>query len=49
MKTVRIVIERDEELDLLDVVCGELPLDKEENWWIVIGESQTRQLYGIKR
>lgn len=49
MKTVKIVIERDEELELLAVVCGELPIDKEENWWIVIGESQTRQLYGIKK
>lgn len=47
-KSITVTIERDEELELLDVIKN-FPGEKEENWWIVIGDSRTRLLYGIRK
>lgn len=44
---VIINLERDEDVDDLDVVAP-YP-GKKEQWWVIIGDSSTRQLYGIKK
>ncbi|KAG7661704.1 brr2 [[Candida] subhashii] len=46
---VKIVIERDEEMDSIDVVSQYYPGKKEEGWWIVVGDANIRQLYAIKK
>lgn len=49
-KFVTVTVERDEEMDSLEVVKNEnFPPVKQENWWIVVGDSKTRHLYGIKK
>lgn len=48
-KSIKIIIERDEEMDDLTVVSPRFPFPKTEGWWIVIGDSETRQLYAIKK
>lgn len=47
--TIKINISRDEEPDDLTVVSTQFPLTKSENWWVVVGEHSTRQLYAIKK
>lgn len=47
--SIKIIIERDEEMDDLTVVSARFPFPKTEGWWIVIGDSETRQLYAIKK
>ncbi|CAI5759394.1 unnamed protein product [Candida verbasci] len=47
-KIITVTIDRDEELESLDVVSP-LPFPKEENWWIVIGDKLINQLYAIKK
>lgn len=44
---VIVEVERDEDMDDLEVV-GRIP-GKKEQWWVIIGDAQTKQLYGIKR
>lgn len=48
-KLISVTIERDEELEDLDVVAARYPGQKREGWWVVIGDSESRQLYGIKK
>ncbi|EGW35791.1 uncharacterized protein SPAPADRAFT_131497 [Spathaspora passalidarum NRRL Y-27907] len=48
-KEITIKIERDEEMESLQVVCDKYPSAREEGWWLVIGDAQLRQLYAIKR
>lgn len=48
-KQITVTIERDEELDDLDVVAPRFPGEKREGWWVVVGDAQSRQLYGIKK
>lgn len=48
-KTITVVIERDEEMDDLDVVSSHFPFAKTEGWWVVVGDAATRQLYAIKK
>lgn len=49
-KFVTVTIDRDEEIESLEVVKNEnFPVTKQENWWIVVGDSKTRHLYGIKK
>ncbi|ODV80536.1 RNA helicase-related protein required for pre-mRNA splicing [Suhomyces tanzawaensis NRRL Y-17324] len=48
-KEITIVLERDEELEDLNVVAKHYPFTKEENWWVIIGDSSTKQLYSIKK
>lgn len=48
-KLISVTIERDEELEDLDVVAPRFPSQKREGWWVVIGDAQSRQLYGIKK
>lgn len=47
-KSITITIERDEEMEDLAVVAP-FPFAKTEGWWIVIGDSESRQLYAIKK
>ncbi|KAG5420021.1 brr2 [Candida metapsilosis] len=47
-ESIKVTLERDEELDSLDAVCR-LPFTKEENWWVVIGSPSLNQLYAIKK
>ncbi|WLF80619.1 Pre-mRNA-splicing helicase BRR2 [Lodderomyces elongisporus] len=44
-------LERDEEMESLEVVSNGLPISKTENWWIVVGvpSSGQSQLYAIKK
>lgn len=49
LKIVAVTVERDEEMDDLLVESARYPFSKQESWWIVIGDSTTRQLYGVKK
>lgn len=44
-----VTIERDEEMDDLLVESARFPFAKNESWWVVVGDSATRQLYGVKK
>lgn len=44
-----VTITRDEEPEDLSVVSPFYPYDKSENWWLVLGDSKTRELFAIKR
>lgn len=48
-KSIIIKLERDEEMDDLDIVSQYYPFPKQEGWWVVIGDSSTKQLYAIKK
>lgn len=48
-KEISIILERDEDMDDLEVVSAQYPYPKTEGWWIVIGDSASRQLYAIKK
>lgn len=48
-KKLTVVIERDEEMDDLAVVSARYPFEKTEAWWVVVGDSASRQLYAIKK
>ncbi|WPK24137.1 hypothetical protein PUMCH_001397 [Australozyma saopauloensis] len=48
-KEVIVTIERDEEMEDLEVETLRFPIAKAESWWVVVGDSATRQLYGIKK
>lgn len=48
-KEITITLERDEELEDLDVVTSHYDFPKTEGWWVVIGDSATKQLYAIKK
>lgn len=46
---IRVIIERDEEVDDFSVAAAFYPWQKDESWWVIIGDSATRQLYAIKK
>ncbi|CAK9439905.1 uncharacterized protein LODBEIA_P40050 [Lodderomyces beijingensis] len=46
--TLHVTLERDEDMESLEVVSP-LPFAKTENWWIVIGQAATNQLFAIKK
>lgn len=46
---ISVVIERDEEMEDLEVVSLRFPFAKTEGWWVVVGDAATRQLYAIKK
>lgn len=46
---IAIILERDEDMDDLEVVSEVYPITKNESWWVVIGDSKTKQLYAIKK
>ncbi|KAK7686801.1 hypothetical protein QCA50_009874 [Cerrena zonata] len=48
-KEISIILERDEDINDLEVVSAQYPYPKTEGWWIVIGDSASRQLYAIKK
>ncbi|SGZ50263.1 CIC11C00000000239 [Sungouiella intermedia] len=48
-KSITVIIDRDEEMDDLTVASLRFPFSKTEGWWIVVGDSETRQLYAIKK
>lgn len=48
-KEILITLERDEDLEDLDIVSQQYPFKKSEGWWIVIGDVSKRQLYAIKK
>ncbi|RLV91932.1 Pre-mRNA-splicing helicase BRR2 [Spathaspora sp. JA1] len=48
-KEITINIERDEEMESLEVVADRFPQVKLESWWLVIGDGKSRQLYAIKK
>lgn len=48
-KEIIIKLERDEDMDDLNVVAPFYPFPKKESWWIVIGDASSRQLYAIKK
>lgn len=49
MNQITVEIIRDDEPDSLSVVSEKYPNEKDENWWLVIGELSTRELYAIKK
>lgn len=48
-KEIVVTIERDEEMEDLEVNSTRFPFTKMEGWWVVVGDLATRQLYAIKR
>lgn len=46
---ITVTVERDEEMDSLEVVSDRFPGRKLESWWIVVGDAKSRQLYGIRK
>ncbi|EGV61861.1 Sec63-domain-containing protein [Yamadazyma tenuis ATCC 10573] len=46
---VTVNLERDEEMEDLSVVSSVFESHKREEWWIVIGDAASKQLYGIKK
>lgn len=46
---IKVLISRDEDVDDLLVVSERYPWPKNEGWWIVLGDSASKQLYAIKR
>ncbi|GME70575.1 unnamed protein product [Ambrosiozyma monospora] len=48
-KDIVINIERDEELDSPYVTSVSFPFNKSENWWIIVGDQNAKQLYAIKK
>ncbi|KAL6450180.1 BRR2 Pre-mRNA-splicing helicase BRR2 [Candida maltosa Xu316] len=49
-KKLTVIIDRDEEMESLEVVKNSnYPITKEESWWIVIGDSNSRVLFGVKK
>lgn len=46
---VQVHITRDEEPEDLRVIAPYYPFEKNESWWVVVGEPATRQLYGIQK
>jgi len=48
-KEIVVHVTRDEEPEDLKVVAPHYPFEKNENWWVVLGDSKTRQLYAIKK
>ena len=49
LNKLTIVIDRDDEPESLNVVSERFPTSKTEGWWIVVGETSTRQLYALKK
>ncbi|KAG0662889.1 DEIH-box ATPase [Maudiozyma exigua] len=49
LNKLTVVIDRDDEPESLSVVSERFPFAKNEGWWIVVGETATRQLYALKR
>ncbi|RDW25348.1 Sec63 Brl domain-domain-containing protein [Yarrowia lipolytica] len=51
--TIEVTVERDvyeeDERANLEVVAPLFPQPKTENWWIVVGNTKTKQIFGIKR
>lgn len=48
-KILTVNITRDEDPEDLSVVAPFYPFEKTENWWVVLGDSETRQLYAIQK
>lgn len=48
-KQIVVNIERDEDMEDLIVVSERFPGPKSESWWLVVGDQETKQLYGIKK
>lgn len=48
-KEIIVTVERDEEMDDLKVESARFPFERTESWWVVVGDSTTRQLYGVKK
>ncbi|SMN21670.1 similar to Saccharomyces cerevisiae YER172C BRR2 RNA-dependent ATPase RNA helicase (DEIH box) [Maudiozyma saulgeensis] len=44
-----VTITRDDEPESLSVVSEKFPVEKKEGWWIVVGETSTRELYAMKK
>jgi pre-mRNA-splicing helicase BRR2 len=48
-KEIIINVSRDEDPEDLNVVSPFYPFEKTENWWLVIGDSNTRELFAIQK
>ncbi|CUM63214.1 uncharacterized protein PRCAT00000784001 [Priceomyces carsonii] len=48
-KQLKVVLERDEEMEDDSVIAPYYPFPKDESWWIVLGDADSRQLYAIKK
>ncbi|SCU85873.1 LANO_0C05798g1_1 [Lachancea nothofagi CBS 11611] len=46
---ISVTLTRDEEPESLRVISERLPYAKNESWWIVAGETATKELYSIKK
>ncbi|AOA60847.1 RNA-dependent ATPase RNA helicase [Komagataella phaffii CBS 7435] len=48
-REIIVTLTRDEQPEDLTVISSVYPYTKTENWWLVIGCSHSKELYGIKR
>ncbi|KAH3683929.1 hypothetical protein WICPIJ_005129 [Wickerhamomyces pijperi] len=46
---ITVTVTRDEEPEDLSVVALHYPIEKTETWWLVLGDSQTRELFAIRK
>lgn len=49
VKIIEVHLNRDEEPETLEVISAKFPSAKKENWWLVVGEASTKELYSVKR
>lgn len=48
-KEINVTLTRDEEPETLEVTSENYPVEKLEGWWLVIGETSSKQLHAIKK
>ena len=49
ISVISVTIKRDEEPETLSITSESYPFEKLENWWIVLGEVTSRELYAVKK
>ncbi|QOU20005.1 hypothetical protein BRETT_004653 [Brettanomyces bruxellensis] len=48
-REITLQIDRDEDPEDLTIISSNYPFKGEEKWWIVIGEPESKRLYGIRK
>lgn len=48
---LKVILERDEELEeqTIKVICPYYPEEKDEYWWVVVGDKKTNKILATKR
>lgn len=48
-KTVTVTLTRDDAPETLEVTSEKYPYEKSENWWLILGELSTKEMFAIKK